>query len=223
VGRRLIGGVLAVAVLAIGVFAGIDALRSSGRDATEAGSTATEGLTSQAASMPNLESSTELRIGHRPVRLIPGLITTDGSWATFSVPPGWYGSEGLFGVVLGKRLLLEGQAVDWASGGILVQSLDMPLAAAADALKQVKGGFRVRSMRFNGKPAREYVMKPNVSVSLSETLGQTIGGDIDAGDPNLILVALGETTLVIRRAYFSSDPDKQEVDAVLSSFRFAAS
>jgi hypothetical protein len=98
-----------------------------------------------------------------------------------------------------------------------------PLAAAADALKQVKGAFRVRSIRFSGKPAREYVVKPNVSVSLSERLGQTIGGDIDAGDPNLILVALGDTTLVIRRAYFSSDPDEQEVDAVLSSFRFPAS
>jgi hypothetical protein len=220
--RRLIGGVLAGAVLVIGVLAGVDALRSSGRDATGAGSTATEGLTTQAANVANVESSTELRMRHRPVRLLPGLITTDGSWATFSVPPGWYGSEGLFGVVLGKHLLLEGEAVDWASGGILLQSLDVPLADAANALKRVKGAFRVRSMRFNGKPAREYVMKPDVSVSLSETLGQTIGGDIDAGDPNLILVALGDTTLVIRRA-FSSDPDEHEVDGVLSSFRFPAS
>jgi hypothetical protein len=221
-GRRLIGGVLAVAVLAIGVFAGVDALRPSGRDAIEAGSSATEGLTTQAASMSNLESSTELRIRHRPVRLLPGLITTDGNWATFSVPPGWYGFEGLFGVVLGKHLLLEGQAVDWASGGILLQNLDVPLADAASALKRAKGAFRVRSIRFNGKPAREYVVKPNVSVSLSETLGQTIGGDIAAGDPNLILVALGDTTLIVRRA-FSSDPDEQEVDGVLSSFRFPAS
>jgi hypothetical protein len=217
--RRLIGGVLAGAVVVIGVLAGVDALRSSGRDATGAAPTATEGLASQTASVSNVEASTELRMRHRPVRLLPGLITTDGNWATFSVPPGWYGSEGLFGVVLGKRLLLEGEAVDWASGGMLVQVLDVQLADAANGLKRVKGAFRVRSIRVGGNPAREYVMKPNASVSLSETLGPTIGGDIDAGDPNLILVALGDTTLVIQRA-FSSDPDEHEVDGVLSSFSF---
>jgi hypothetical protein len=217
--RRLISGVLAGAVVVIGVFAGVDALRSSGSDATGAGPTATEGLTTQAESAPDVESSAKLQIRHRPVGLIPGRITTDGHWATFTVPPGWYGSEALFGVVLGKRLILDGQAVDWKAGGILVEGLDIPLADAAKALKRVKGALRVRSIRFDGNPAREYVVKPNVFVSLSETLGQTIGGDLGAGDPNLILVGLGHRTLVIRRA-FTSDPDQPEVDRVLASFRF---
>jgi hypothetical protein len=141
---------------------------------------------------------------------------------TFRVPSGWYGSEALFGVVLGKRLILNGEAVDWASGGILVQGLDVPLADAAHGLKRVKGAFRVRSVRFDGKPAREYLVKPTTSLSLSETLGETIGGDLDAGDPPLILVALGDRTLIIRRA-FTGDAGEAEVDLVLSSISFPAS
>jgi hypothetical protein len=118
--RRSFTWVVPGAVVAVGVFAGIDALRSSGGEPTASASSATEAVTTtQTESGAEIESSAELPY-LQPVRLTPGRVATNEHFwvsVTFRVPPGWYGLLDSPSFAVGKDL--NGEAVDFASGGHL--------------------------------------------------------------------------------------------------------
>jgi hypothetical protein len=102
-----IGWVIPVAVVAVAVFAGLDAIRSFGDEPTALAPSATEAVTTpQAHAVVALDSSRELRSG-RVVELIPDHVSTDerfGFVATFRAPPGWYGYQDEGGFVIGNSL-----------------------------------------------------------------------------------------------------------------------
>jgi hypothetical protein len=95
--RPSISWIVPGAVIAVGVFAGIDALRSSGGGPTPSEASATEAVTATRTETDlSVESSRELHEG-RVVKLIPGRVTVDffvEMAVAFTVPDGWYGYQG---------------------------------------------------------------------------------------------------------------------------------
>jgi hypothetical protein len=92
--RRWFTWIVAGAVVAIAVVAGLDALRSSGDDPT-ASAERDRAVTTQAETGAEIESSASL-IDEQLVRLIPGRVRTDKDWPgfdSFTVPLGWYGHQ----------------------------------------------------------------------------------------------------------------------------------
>jgi hypothetical protein len=89
-----ISWVIPGAVIAVGVFAGLDAIRSSGDEPPTA---STEALTTtQTEGDGELELSAELQRG-RVVKLTPGRVTVNQfveMAVAFTVPDGWYGYQG---------------------------------------------------------------------------------------------------------------------------------
>jgi hypothetical protein len=211
--RTHITWVVVGAIVVVAVFAGLDALRSGGEPSP--GSAERE----RAVTTKPTETAGALLIDQPPVRLRPGLVSTDlhsPPVVTFTVPPGWYGSQDETGFVLGMGLV--GEEVDLVSGGITVYVLDSSLADAAKRLAQVNG-IRVKSpVRIGGSLGRRYVRR--LGQQREVTLDDLGFPDVVVPlRPDLILLGKGGgRTLVIRRA-FTTDADRAEVNGVLMSFR----
>jgi hypothetical protein len=228
--RRSFTWVVPGAVVAVGVFAGIDALRSSGGEPTASAPNATEGVTTmQTETGAELESSAQLRSGQL-VRLIPGRVTTDERrwyFVTFTVPPGWYGHERRGSFAIGKEL--SGEAVAFSSGGIYVPAggisvgvLDFSVARAARRLERVSGlrVHDVSQVRIGGYAGRKYGLVLDAAAPLSDVLG--VAGALRSGEADVILLGLPDVTLLIRRG-FDSDQERPEIERVLKSFTFPRS
>jgi hypothetical protein len=217
--RPRITWVIPGAVIAVGVFAGLDALRSSnGEPATASAPSATEALTTtQTERDGELERSDQLQTG-RVVRLIHGRVSTDlhsSPVVTFMAPPGWYGYQDETGFVLGMGLV--GEEVDLVPGGITVYVLDSALADAARRLEQVKGILVKSPIRIAGSLGRTYASRLGLHRDVTlDDLGAPI---VVAPSPDLILLGAGRKTLVIQRAH-TTDAARAQVNGVLSSFRF---
>jgi hypothetical protein len=206
-------------VIAVGVFAGLDAIRSSGDEPpTASAPSATEALTTtQAEGDSELELSAELQT-QRVVRLVHARVSTDLNTSpvvTFLAPPGWYGYQDETGFVLGMGIV--GDEVDLVPGGITVSVLDSALADAARRLEQVKG-IRVKSqIRIGGSLGRTYASRLGLNRDVTlEDLGVPV---VVPSSPDLILLDAGRKTLVIQRR-FTTDAARAHVNGVLSSFRF---
>jgi hypothetical protein len=228
--RRSFTWVVPGAVVAVGLFAALDALRSSGGEPTASASSATEAVTTmQTQTGAALESSAQLQSGQR-VRLIPGRVTTDERrwyFVTFTVPPGWYGNERPGSFAIGKELIEE--AADFSSGGISVRSggisvhvLDISVARAARRLEKEPGLriFDVSPVRIGGHAGRRYSLAPLSDGALSHALG--IPGFLRLYEPEMILLDVPNVTLLIRRG-FDSERERAEIERVLSSFEFPRS
>jgi hypothetical protein len=199
------------AIVLVAVFAGLDALRSSGGEPPPAAAERDRAVTT----MPT-ETAAVLLTGDRPVRLTPGRVSTDldsSPVVTFMVPPGWYGYQDEMGFALGMGLV--GEEVDLFPGGITVYVLDSALADAARRLEQVKG-IRVKSpVRIGGSLGRRYAARRPLQRDVGLTdLGLPV---VVPPSPDLILLSAGRKTLVIQRA-FTTDADRAEVNGVLMSF-----
>jgi hypothetical protein len=209
--RMRITWIVVGAIVLVAVFAGLDALRSSGGEPPSAPAERDRAVTT----MPT-ETAAVLLTGDRPVRLTPGRVSTglDSSpVVTFMVPPGWYGYQDETGFVLGMGLV--GEEVDLFPGGITVYVLDSALADAARRLEQVKG-IRVKSpVRIGGSLGRRYAARRPLQRDVGLTdLGLPV---VVPPSPDLILLSAGRKTLVIQRA-FTTDADRAEVNGVLMSF-----
>jgi hypothetical protein len=144
--------VIVGAVVGIGLFAGLDALRSSDGEPPASAENASEGVTTPQTGT-GVESSSVLS-GLRPVRLIPGLIRMDRAIGivAFTVPPGWYGSSA-DGLVLGKRINpgVIG-AVDFRSEGSWLRDLTLGSLQRLGALSG-SGGYGSSRFASGGTPA----------------------------------------------------------------------
>jgi hypothetical protein len=228
--RRSFTWVVPGAVVAVGLFAALDALRSFGGKPAASAPSATEAVTTmQTKTGAELESSAQLQSGQL-VRLIPGRVTTDERrwyFVAFTVPPGWYGHERRGSFAIGKQL--SGEALAFSSGGISVRSggisvgvLDFSVARAARRLEKVPG-LRVHDVspvRIGGYAGRKYGLVLDTAVSLSDVLG--VAGALQAGELEVILLGLPDVTLLIRRG-FDSDQERAEIERVLRSFSFPRS
>jgi hypothetical protein len=212
-----ISWVIPGAVIAVGVFAGLDAIRSSGDEPPTA---STEALTTtQTEGDGELELSAELQNG-RVVKLTPGRVTVNQFFemaVAFTVPDGWYGYQGPGILVLGKGLSPEALGVSLASGGIAVNALDSPLAPAARRL-ETAAGIRVHNVspvRIGGYPGRRYSLRLNEPV-----LHEGLGVVLQPGEPDVILLGVRDNrTLVIQRR-FDEDAERPEIERVITSFAF---
>jgi hypothetical protein len=235
--RRSFTWVVPGAVVAVVVFAALDALRSFGGEPTASAPSATEAVTTmQTETGAEIESSAQLQSGQL-VRLIPGRVTTDERrwyFVTFTVPPGWYGHERAdtptattASFAIGKELSEE--AADLSSGGISVRSggisvhvLDLSVARASRRLEKQPGLriFDVSPVRIGGHAGRRYSLAPLSDGALSHALG--IPGLVRLYEPEMILLDVPNVTLLIRRG-FDSDQERTEIERVLSSFEFPRS
>jgi hypothetical protein len=220
--RRWFTWVVAGVVVAVGGFAAIDALRSSGGEPTASAPSATESVTTtQTETGADIESSAELQDG-RAVRLIPGRVTTAGSFrvdVTFTVPPGWYGHQAGGFFVIAKSPPPSEVAMSFTSGGIAVRALQERLPSVLRDLESERSaGLRVQDVspvRIGGYSGREY------GLVLRQPLFRDVLGvppDLQPGERLLLLDVRG-TTLLIRRG-FDSDQERAEVERVLTSFEF---
>jgi hypothetical protein len=210
--RTPISWVVVGAIVVVAVFAGLDALRFGGERSPASAER------ERAVTTKPTETAGALLTDQPPVRLRPGRVSTDlysPPVVTFTVPPGWYGSQDETGFVLGMGLV--GEEVDLVPGGITVYVLDSSLADAAKRLAQVKG-IRVKSpVRIGGSLGRRYVRR--LGLHRDVTLEDIGAPGVVPPRPDLILLGKGGgRTLVIRRA-FTTDADRAEVNGVLMSFR----
>jgi hypothetical protein len=212
--RRRLSWILLGAVVAVGLIAGLDALRSSGREPPPASAERERAV----ATTPT-GTAAALIMGRPPVRLRPGRVSTDlhsPPVVTFTVPSGWYGYQDETGLsfVLGMGLI--GGEVDLVPGGITVYVLDSTFAEASSKLAQVKG-VRVKSpVRIGGHLGRRYARR--LGLHRDVTLEDIGAPGVVPSRPDLILVSAGGKTLVIRRT-FTTGLGLVEVDRVLMSFR----
>jgi hypothetical protein len=213
--RRWFSWVIAGAVVAVGVFAALDAFRSSGGESPPPSTERDRAVTTTPT-----EAAAVLLTGDRPVRLISGRVSTDldsSPVVTFVVPPGWYGYQDETGFVLGMGLVSE--EVDLFPGGITVYVLDLALADAARRLEQVED-VKVKSpVRIGGSLGRRYARR--LGLFHDETPRELgLPGVAVPRETDLILLGAGRQTLVIRREFRTdADADRAEVNGVLMSFR----
>jgi hypothetical protein len=211
--RRRLSWILLAAVVAVGLIAGLDALRSSGGEPPTAAAERERAVTTPT------ETAAVLITDRPPVRLRPGRISTDLHFppvVEFTVPPGWYGYQDATGFVLGMGLV--GGEVDVVPGGISVDVLDSTFAEASSKLAQVKGVRVTSPLRIGDSLGRRYVRRPGLHRDV--TLEDIGAPGVVPPRPDLILLRAGGKTLVIRRA-FTTGLDHVEVDRVLMSFRAA--
>ena len=232
--RPRINWLIAGVVVAVGVLAALDALRSVGGEPPPAETSATEAATTtqpesatQAVTATQTEDAVvaealQLRT-RRLVRLIPGRVTTNSDFpivVRFTVPAGWYGYQDRRSFVIGKsRSLPLAAAGNVSLGGIAVGILDHGLPYVLKDL-EVTAGIRVRDVslvRIGGYAGRRFgvvVRRPPAR----EVLGVP-GEFLDESDEQLILLGVGRRTLLIRPGSDGGDPERFEVDRVLGSFR----
>jgi hypothetical protein len=209
------------AVAVIAVFAGLDALRSTGDEPTPSEANAPTVTTTQTGNEAEVAFSRELHAGS-VVRLIPGRVAVNDFFemaAVFTVPRGWYGYQGAGFFVLGKSVTPAAVGVNFASGGIVVDARPLSLASAARSLETAAGirVHNVSAVRIGAYPGRRYSLILNEPVSLHEELG--VG--LEPGEPDVILLGVRpHRTLVIRRA-FDNDQVRPEIERVITSFRFS--
>ena len=218
--------------MVVAVFAGLDALRSSGGKPSTASAERDQAGTVQTETGAELESSARLQSG-KLVRLTPGRVTADERrwyFVTFTVPPGWYGHERAAetaSFAIGNELSEE--AADLPSGGISVRSggisvhvLDISVARAARRLEKEPGLriFDVSPVRIGGHAGRRYSLALLSDGALSGALG--IRGPVRLYEPEMILLDVPDVTLLIRRGS-DSDQERTEIERVLSSFEFPRS
>jgi hypothetical protein len=210
--------VIVGAVAIIGLFAGLDALRSSGGEPPPAEASKTDVVTTtQTETDAELEPFAELQT-RRVVRLIPGRVTTNERFpiaVTFTVPPGWYGSQGKARFLLGMGVV--SYEVDLFPGGITVDVLDFALADAVRRLEQIEGVQVKSPVRIGGALGRTFASRLGLFYDVTlDALG--LPGVPVPPRPDLILLGAGRETLVIRRA-FATEAGRAEVNGVLTSLR----
>jgi hypothetical protein len=208
------------AVVAVGVFAGLDALRSAGGEPAPSEASASGITTTRTEADLDIESSRELQQG-RVVKLTSGRVTVNQFFelaVAFTVPDGWYGYQGPGVLVLGKGLTPGALRVSLASGGIAVNGLASPLAQSARRL-ETAAGIRVHNvspLRIGGYSGRRYSLSLKEPVPLHEGLG----AGLQPGEPDVILLGVRpHRTLVIRRA-FDNDQVRPEIERIVMSFAF---
>ena len=154
-----------------------------------------------------------------PVKLLPGPVSTNalGITASFEVFDHWYGWQEPGILRLSKRLTTGGYEVDESRGGIEIETLDSPLAQSALRLETAAGirVHHVSSVRIGGHSGRRYWF------TLSQLLELRPGNNITAGQRDVILLGVGQRTLVIKKAAPEpGDQTLQEAERVIQSFRF---
>jgi hypothetical protein len=195
--------IIVVAVVVVGVFAGLDELRSSGDERPPAEASATEAVTTtQAETDVVLASSAELET-RRVVGLMPGRITTNERFppaVTFTVRPGWYGHQRGSGFVLAKspsgtRLLARSRNATF--GGVTVDTLDRRLPFV---LRDIEATPSIRvhdvsRIRISGHSGRRLSLEPRGRGALRELLGLPV---FLFEEEQLIVLGVGRKTLLIR-------------------------
>ena len=215
--------ILAGGVIAVAIFAGIDALRSSSGEPPSARATATEAVTTTQSETDAELLSSQLQT-RRVVRLVPGRVTTNERFpitVTFTVPAGWYGYQEGAGFVIGKtasRPLARARNV--TLGGIAVDVLDGRLHDLQRELETIPN-LRLHHespIRIGGYSGREFGLDLRGRDVLRELLGVP-GVFYDVSEEQVILLGIGKKTLLVHRGSDGGDPEGFEVNDVLNSFR----
>ena len=223
--RPRVTWIIAGAVAVIGVFAGVDALRSSGDEPPATETSATEALMStQTETGAVVEASASL-IDEKLVSLMPGRVRTDTDYRafdSFTVPRGWYGHQRGGGFVIGNEL--NGRVLTWESGGISVEALANPfsrsLADAARVFEKLQG-IRIQHVspvRIGGNSGRRYDLV--VDESVEWPLGAK--APLWPGEADVILLDVpgDHTNNLIIRLGFEDERERVEVERVLMSLEF---
>jgi hypothetical protein len=219
--RRLSWSILA-AVVAVGLIAGLDALRSSGEASTAAAERERAVTTTKGVTTRKTEPTAELHLYRPPARLKPGRVSTDeNAWplVTFTVPPGWYGYQALNGFALGRGLNAVG-GVDLTSGAISVTGVNTTLAQAARRLEQLNGIRATSHVRIGGYSGRKYVAEDGIHNVSLEYIGVP-PGSLEPGDLLILLGVEGEALFIVPHTESTTDGGHAEVNRVLMSFEFA--
>ena len=224
--RPPLGWLIPVAVVAVGVFAALDALRFSDEQQPPAEASATETTPTPRETEAQVESSSEL-LDQRVVKLIPGRVTSDflsEMDVAFTVPPGWYGYQGEGVIVLGNRLSPGAIGVHFASGGIVVEARPPTAAGSfAQAARSLETapGVRVHGVspvRIGGHPGRRYSLVLRRPVTLQGVFSFAAG--LEPGEPDIILLRVGHRTVVIRQGFDQDLEAPPGIERVIQSFRF---
>lgn len=223
--RRSFTWVVPGAVVAVGLFAVLDAIRSSGAKPTTSASSATEAVTTMQTETGAVVEPSASLIDEQLVRLIPGPVRTDMDYRqfdSFTVPLGWYGHQRGGGYVIGKET--NGLAVTWRSGGISVEPLanrfSRSLAHAARAFEKLPE-IRIEhvfAVHIGGNSGRRYVLV--VDKSVPRPLGAEAFLGPGAADVTLLDVPGDETNTLIIRWGFDDEGERVEVERVLMSLKF---
>jgi hypothetical protein len=221
--RRSFTWVVPGAVVAVGLFASIDALRSSGGEPPPAKANATEVVTTTQSETDAEPLSSQLQTG-RVVRLVPGRVTTNERFpitVTFTVPAEWYGYQEGASFVIGKtasRPLAQARNVTF--GGIALDVLDRRLPDLQTELEtspklRLHHESPIHIGGYSGRRFGLFLRGPRV---LRELLGVP-GVFLDDPEEQVILLGVGSKTLLVHRGSDGGDPERFEVNEVLNSFR----
>jgi hypothetical protein len=222
--RPSISWLVPAAVVAVALFAALDALRSSGGEPTASATTTGTLTTMQSETRAVVEPSASL-IDEQVVKLRPGRVRTDTDYRafdSFTVPLGWWGHQRGAGYVIGKET--NGLAVAFRSGGISVEPLadrfSRSLADAARAFEKLRNIRieHVSPVRIGASSGRRYGLVADKSVP--RPLGAEAILRLGAAEVILLDVPGDETNTLIIRWGFDDDPERAEVERVLMSLEF---
>jgi hypothetical protein len=212
------------AVVAVGLFAALDALRSSGGEPTASATTTGALTTMQTETRALVEPSASL-IDEQVVRLIPGRVRTDTDYRafdSFTVPLGWWGHQRGAAYVIGKET--NGLTVAFRSGGISVEPLadrfSRSLADAARAFEKLRD-IRIEyesPVRIGASSGRRYGLVADKSVP--RPLGAEAILRLGASEVILLDVPGDDTNTLIIRWGFNDEGERVEVEGVLMSLKF---
>jgi hypothetical protein len=215
--------IIAGGVIAVALFAGIDALRSSSGKPPPAKANATEAVTTTQPETDAELLSSQLQTG-RVVRLVPGRVTTNERFpitVTFTVPVGWYGYQDRSGFVIGKTASRpSAHARNVTFGGIALDVLDRRLP---DLQRELETSPKLRlhhesPIPIGGYSGRQFGLDLRGPHVLRELLGVP-GVFLDDPEEQVILLGVGSKTLLVHRRSNGGDPERFEVNEVLYSFR----
>jgi hypothetical protein len=209
-------------VIAVALFAGIDALRSSGGEPPPAKASATEALTTTQSETDAELLSSQLQTG-RVVRLARGRVTTNARFpiiVTFTVPADWYGYQEGASFVIGKTASRPfARARNLTFGGIALDVLDRRLP---DLQRELETSPNLRlhhesPIRIGGYSGRQFGLDLRGPHVLRELLGVP-GVFLEDPEEQVILLGIGSKTLLVHRRSDGGDPERFEVNEVLNSF-----
>jgi hypothetical protein len=221
--RRNLTWIIAGAVIAVALFAGLDGLRSHEDEPPPAEANATEAVPTQGEVDTELLSAEELQT-RRVVRLVPGHITTNSHFpirVSFTVPAGWYGYQEGGGLVIAKtasRVAAEGRNVTF--GGIAVDILDRELSDLVRDLKTTTPyvePYHETPVHIGGYSGRQFSLDLRGTQSLRELFGVP-GFYVDDPEEQVIVVGIGPKSLLIHRRSDGGDPERFEIDRILQTF-----
>jgi hypothetical protein len=177
---------------------------------------ATAGTTQSAAGVAVLPS-----VSGPPAKLEPGRYRTGDGFRpriTFTLPVGWYGSQGSEGLGIGKGL--DTVVEDFEEVGIFVHLVNLTVAQATSRFEKLQPLVieSAKRSQLGGASGRKYIVSIPGEHVILEPLG--VFADIPGGDAEVTFLNVRGETLMISLQRWNSDAARVEGDRVVQSFTF---